>query len=69
MIPGKMVATGKAPTGKHKARIVACGNYLEKALGDQECLSAGATDARYGDQGVDPGCAMIFRKCVKPCTG
>ena len=45
-IPGKLVATRKAPSGKRKARIVACGNFLEKPLGDpSESISAGGADA------------------------
>ena len=45
-IPGKLVATRKAPSGKRKARIVACGNFLEKPLGEpSESISAGGADA------------------------
>ena len=45
-IPGKLVATRKAPSGKRKVRIVACGNFLEKPLGEpSESISAGGADA------------------------
>ena len=45
-IPGKLVATRKAPSGKRKARVVACGNFIERTLGEaEENISAGGADA------------------------
>ena len=45
-LPGKLVATRKAPSGKRKARVVACGNFIERTLGEaEENISAGGADA------------------------
>ena len=43
-IPGKLVHTRKAPVGKRRSRIVACGNYMVDQLHD-ESTSAGGIDS------------------------
>ena len=46
VVPGKMVPTIKAPTGKKKCRIGICGNYAESGGKDSDdSLYAGGVDA------------------------
>ena len=43
-IPGKLVATRKAPTGKRRARLVACGNFVEEVNTNPKEVQAGGVD-------------------------